>query len=107
MPYSYTSVLDAVRSSPSLECDPPLPCCPNYNVSWCVPLIDPKDCKEGNAKKCDQRLIVRTQTGGIYHLYFRFKVFPDAQDGFINESDNRLNFLIQKNFIQKERLKMV
>jgi hypothetical protein len=107
MPYSYTSVLDAVKNSPSLECDSSLPHCPNYNIGWCATLIDPKECNEGNAQKCDQRLIVRTKTGGIYHLYFRFKASPDSQDGFINESDNRLNFLIQKNYIQRVYLKMV
>jgi hypothetical protein len=104
MPYSYASVLDAVRSNPSLECVLPIPCCPNYNVGWCAPLTDPKECNEGNAQKCEQRLIVRTETGGIYHLYFRFKVSPNAHEGFINEGDNRLNFLIQNNFIAKKRL---
>jgi hypothetical protein len=106
MPYSCISVLAAVRNSPSLECDPPLPSCPSYNVGWCS-LIDPKGCDDGNKKKCDQRLIVRTKTGGIYHLYFRFKVSPDIQDGLINESDSRLAFLIRNKFIQRDGLKTV
>ena len=106
MPYSYASVFDAVKGSLSLECDPPIPGCPNYHVSWCA-LSDSKECAKGNAQKCEQKLIVRTKTGGIYHLYFRFKVSLGNQDGFINESDNRLNFLIKNNFIQRKCLKTV
>jgi hypothetical protein len=108
MPYSYTSALEAMRDNPSLECVPPVPHCPNsVNVGWCEPLFNPKDCADGNAQKCGQKLTVRTERGGIYNLYFYFKVSPDNQDGFINENDNQLNFLIQNKIVQRENLRRV
>lgn len=105
MNYRASSVIAELKNNKDIEFLTSIPKCPKESSISCG-FHDDKSCHVGLNQNCIQELKICVEKK-LNFVNFNYLISGDDKDGFIDEKNLSLRLIIQKNLIDKEKLKYV